>query len=70
MTGTMCVDDFTKGLSDAIERFKRRRVRSFGCADRATALELAADAPMDAVILNCRRQTDNILVSGWQIVLE
>jgi hypothetical protein len=59
MPTVLCVDDFTKVFVRRHRAAARRRVRSLAAADRATALELAADTPMDAVILNCHREPDN-----------
>jgi len=69
MPTVLCVDDFTKVFVRRHRAAARRRVRSLAAADRATALEFAADTPMDAVILNCHREPDNsALVTALRIL--
>ena len=69
MPTVLCVDDFTKGLSDRIELLREEGYEVLAAADRATALELAADTAVDAVILNCHREPDNsALVTALRIL--
>ena len=69
MPTVLCVDDFTKGLSEAIELLREEGYEVLAAADRATALELAANTPVDAIILNCHRETDNsALVTALRIL--
>jgi CheY-like chemotaxis protein len=59
MPTVLCLDDFTSGLSDAVEVLRENGYRVLAADDSAVALELAADTPLDAVLVNCHRDKDN-----------
>ena len=69
MPTVLCLDDFTSGLCNAVEVLRANGYRVLAVDDGATALELAADTPLDAVVLNCRRDKDNSgLVAALRIL--
>ena len=59
METILCLDDFTCGLSGAIETLRKHRYRVLAADNVSAALQIAADTPIDAVILNCRKEADN-----------
>lgn len=59
MPTVLCLDDFTYALSGVIQLLNEGGYRVLAAADVAAALELAADIPFDAVILNCHGATGN-----------
>jgi response regulator RpfG family c-di-GMP phosphodiesterase len=59
MPTVLCLDDFTCGLSDAIQLLSDNGYQVFAAVDSAAALGLAAETPLDAVILNCHQGTDS-----------
>jgi response regulator RpfG family c-di-GMP phosphodiesterase len=50
MATVLCLDDFTYGLSDAVQILRENGYRVLAADDSATALELAAGTPIDAII--------------------
>ena len=69
MPTILCLDDFTYAFSDVVQLLTENGYRALAAADSAAALELAADTPLDAVVLNCRRATDNSgLVTALRIL--
>jgi len=65
----LCLDDFTSGFCNAVEVLRANGYWVLAVDDGATALELAADTPLDAVVLNCRRDKDNSgLVAALRIL--
>jgi CheY-like chemotaxis protein len=69
MPTVLCLDDFTCGLSDAVHLLHENGYRVLAAVDGAAALEVAADIPLDAVILNCHRDGDNSgLVTALRIL--
>jgi len=69
MPTVLCLDDFTYAFSDVVQLLTENGYRALAAADSAAALELAADTPLDAVVLNCRRATDNSgLVTALRIL--
>jgi response regulator RpfG family c-di-GMP phosphodiesterase len=59
MATILCFDDFTSGLSGVVDKLREHGYRVFAADDTTAALEIAAHTPIDAVILNCRKETDN-----------
>lgn len=59
MTTVLCLDDFTKALSQVILTMVANDYRVLSAADSATAVALAGDVPIDAVILNCQSLSNN-----------
>ena len=59
MATILCLDDFTYGLSDAVQILRENSYRVLATDNSATALELAAGTPIDAIILNCHVNKDN-----------
>jgi len=69
MPTVLCINDFTSGLSDAIEVLRENGYRVLAADDSSAALEVAADTPLDAVLLNCHRDKDNSgLVTALRIL--
>jgi response regulator RpfG family c-di-GMP phosphodiesterase len=69
MPTVLCLDDFTSGLCNTVEVLRANGYRVLAVDDSATALELAADTPLDTVVLNCRRDKDNSgLVTALRIL--
>jgi response regulator RpfG family c-di-GMP phosphodiesterase len=65
----LCLDDFTYAFSDVVQLLSANGYRALTAANSAAALELAADTPLDAVVLNCRRARDNsALVTALRIL--
>ena len=60
MPTVLCLDDFTCGLSDAVQLLGENGYQVLAADDGAAALEVAASTPLDAVILNCHRDRDNL----------
>jgi CheY-like chemotaxis protein len=59
MARILYIDDFTYGSRTAIDQLEAAGHQLLPAADARTALELAADGPIDAVILNCHGAADN-----------
>jgi response regulator RpfG family c-di-GMP phosphodiesterase len=59
MPTVLCLDDFTCGLSDAVQLLRENGYQVLAADDGAAALEVAASTPLDAVILNCHHDKDN-----------
>jgi response regulator RpfG family c-di-GMP phosphodiesterase len=69
MPTVLCLDDFTCGLADAAQVLRDNGYHVFAADDNAAALELAAETHLDAVLLNCQRDTDNSgLVTALRIL--
>ena len=69
MPTVLCLDDFTYGLSGVVQLLSENGYRVLAAADGAAALELAADTPLDVVVLNCHRAIDNSgLVTALRIL--
>lgn len=69
MPTVLCLDDFTYALSGVVQLLNENGYRVLAAADVAAALDLAADAPLDAVLLNCHRAADNSgLVTALRIL--
>jgi response regulator RpfG family c-di-GMP phosphodiesterase len=69
MPTVLCLDDFTCGLSDAVQLLRENGYQVLAADDSATALEFAGDTPLDAVILNCHHNKDNAgLVTALRIL--
>jgi response regulator RpfG family c-di-GMP phosphodiesterase len=66
MPTLFCLDDFTRGLSGAVQLLREGEYQVLAANDNAAALELAASTPLDATILNCHHDKDN---SGLVIAL-
>ena len=65
----LCLDDFTRGLFDYVQRLRESGYRVLATDDNAAALTLASHIPLDAVILNCHRDRDNSgLVTALRIL--
>lgn len=59
MATILCVDDSTFGVCDVVHSLQRHGYRVIAAADGATALAMACDEPVDAVLLNCHRDPAN-----------
>lgn len=59
MAAILCLDDFTSGLSGAVDKLREHGYKVFAADDRASALDIAAHTKIDAVVLNCRKEMDN-----------
>jgi response regulator RpfG family c-di-GMP phosphodiesterase len=59
MPRVLCLDDFTYGLAEAAHVLRRNGYEVVAADENTRALELAAERPLDAVILNCHRDRDN-----------
>ena len=69
MPTVLCLDDFTCGLADAAQVLRDNGYRVLAADHNAAALELAAETRLDAVLLNCQRDTDNSgLVTALRIL--
>lgn len=69
MPTVLCLDDFTSGLADATQVLRDNGYRVLAVDDNTAALELAAETPLDAVLLNCQRDRDNSgLVTALRIL--
>lgn len=65
----LCLDDFTRGLFDSVQRLRESGYRVLAVDDSVAALALASHIPLDAVILNCHRDRDNSgLVTALRIL--
>lgn len=69
MPNILCLDDFTCGLADAAAVLRDNGYQVLAADDNSAALELAAEMPFDAVLLNCHRDRDNSgLVTALRIL--
>ena len=69
MSTVLCLDDFTCGLVEAARVLRESGYKVLAADDNTAALELAAEGPLDAVILNCHRDRDNAaLVTALRIL--
>lgn len=69
MSTVLCLDDFTCGLAEAAHVLRANGYEVLAADEDTRALELAADKPLDAVILNCHRDRDNTgLVTALRIL--
>jgi response regulator RpfG family c-di-GMP phosphodiesterase len=69
MPTVLCLDDFTCDLADVAQVLRDSGYRVLAADDNAAALELAAETRLDAVLLNCQRDTDNSgLVTALRIL--
>lgn len=59
MPTVLYLDDFTCGLSAAVQLLRENGYRVLPAADTASALRFAAQMPLDAVVLNCGQRADN-----------
>jgi CheY-like chemotaxis protein len=59
MPTILCVDDSTFGLSHVIKWLSHNGYFVLGAADAATALAIAGERPISAVLLNCHGDLDN-----------
>jgi response regulator RpfG family c-di-GMP phosphodiesterase len=59
MSTVLCLDDFTCGLAEAAHVLCANGYEVLAADDNTAALELAAERPLDAIILNCHRDRDN-----------
>jgi CheY-like chemotaxis protein len=59
MATILCLDDYTSSLSGAVDKLREHGYRVFAADDAAAALDIAAHTAIDAVVLNCRKETDN-----------
>jgi response regulator RpfG family c-di-GMP phosphodiesterase len=59
MPTILCVDDFTCSLADAAQLLRDSGYRVLAADDIGTALELAAENAVEAVLLNCQHDIDN-----------
>lgn len=69
MPTVLCLDDFTCGLSNAIQLLHESGYQVLAADNHAAALELAAGTRLDAIILNCQRDRDDSgLVTALRIL--
>jgi response regulator RpfG family c-di-GMP phosphodiesterase len=69
MPTVLCLDDSTCGLAEAAQALRQSGYRVLTTDDSATSLNLALETPLDAVLLNCRRDRDNTqLVAALRIL--
>jgi len=69
MPTVLCLDDSTCGLAEAAQVLRESGYRVLTTDDNATSLNLALETPLDAVLLNCRRDRDNAgLVTALRIL--
>lgn len=69
MQTVLCLDDFTCALADAAGVLRDNGYEVLTTDNNIAALELAAERPLDAVILNCHRDGDNTgLVTAVRIL--
>ena len=59
MPTILCIDDSTFGLCHVVKWLNRNRYYVLAAADRATALAIAGERPISAVLLSCHRDLDN-----------
>ncbi len=69
MPTVLWLDETTCGLAEAAQTLRESGYRVLTTDDNATSLNLALETPLDAVILNCRRDRDNAgLVTALRIL--
>jgi len=69
MPRVLCLDDFTCGLTEAAHVLCANGYDVLAADENTRVLELAAEKPLDAVILNCHRDRDNApLVTALRIL--
>jgi response regulator RpfG family c-di-GMP phosphodiesterase len=69
MPTVLCLDDFTCGLAAVSQVLCNNGYRVLAADDNTAALEVAADARLDAVLLNCQRDKDNLgLITALRIL--
>ena len=69
MPTVLCLDDFTCSLAKAAQALRESGYLVLAADDNATALGLAAETCLDAVLLNCQRESDNAgLVTALRIL--
>ena len=69
MSTVLCLDDFTCSLTEATHVLRANGYEVLAADENTRALELAAEKPLDAVILNCHRDRDNTgLVTALRIL--
>jgi len=69
MPTVLCLDDSTYGASEVAAALRESGYRVLTTDDSATSLNLALETPLDAVLLNCRRDRDNTrLVTALRIL--
>ena len=59
MSTILCVDDFTCTLAEAAQLLRSNGYTVFVADNNVHALELAAENPFEAVLLNCQNAIDN-----------
>jgi len=69
MSTVLCLDDFTCSLTEATHVLRAIGYEVLAADENKHALELAAEKPLDAIILNCHRDRDNApLVTALRIL--
>ena len=69
MATILCLDDFTCGLADAAQVLRENGYDVLTVDNNVTALELAYERRLDAVLLNCQHDKDNSrLVTAFPIL--
>lgn len=69
MPTVLCLDDFTCSLPKAARTLRESGYQVLVADDNASALGLAAETCLDAVLLNCQRESDNAgLVTALRIL--
>ena len=59
MATILCVDDSTVGLSHVIKWLSHNGYFVLGASDASTALAIAGERPISAVLLNCHGDLEN-----------
>jgi response regulator RpfG family c-di-GMP phosphodiesterase len=69
MPTVLCLDDLTCRLAEAAHVLRANAYEVLAADEDTLALELAAEKPLDAIILNCHRDRDNApLVTALRIL--
>lgn len=69
MPTVLCLDDFTCALAKTTSVLRENGFEVLSVQDVGNALEVAAETPVDAVLLNCQREKDNSgLVTALRIL--
>lgn len=69
MPTVLCLDDSTYSLANTARTLRESGYQVLAADDNATSLGLAAETCLDALLLNCRRESDNTgLVTALRIL--
>jgi len=59
MSTILCLDDFTCGLAEAAHFLRENGCRVLAADDNSSAVQVATETHLDAVLLNCHRERNN-----------